>query len=110
MVDPKKNAPAPARPVGIPASGSKPAAAPTPAAPAAPKKDKAAAFQKLAVRRTNKALKFIQGIAALSNRNAYSFTTEQVEKIFAALNKEVSEARAKFEVSAVSKDSAGFTL
>lgn len=112
---PSKPAPRPVpRPAAAPAApASVPAATPA-ATPATngekPKKDKEAAFRKLATKRTNKALRFIEGIGALSNRNSYKYTDEQVSKIFAAIEGKVAEAKAKFSTAGESKDSAGFTL
>lgn len=70
-------------------------------------RDKAAKFVELATKRTNKALRAIEGIGALSNRNSYTYDDAQVAKIFAALESTVAAAKKAFESKgAVS----GFTL
>lgn len=60
-------------------------------------RDKAAKFIELATKRVNKALRAIEGIAALSNRNSYTYDDAQVAKIFTALHNAINEADASFK-------------
>jgi hypothetical protein len=60
------------------------------------KRDK---FVELAEARVNRAIKDLQLIGNLSNRSAYEFTDGDVRKIFAALQKAVDTARARFSRS-----------
>ncbi|WP_122880450.1 hypothetical protein [Pseudomonas sp. EA_65y_Pfl2_P78] len=53
-------------------------------------------FVRLAEQRVNRALNDIRLIGNLSNRNAYSFTEEDIKKVFKALQKELDQARARF--------------
>lgn len=53
-------------------------------------------FVSLAEARVNRAIKDIRLIGNLSNRNAYSFTDEQVRAIFKAIQKELDTAKGRF--------------
>jgi hypothetical protein len=53
-------------------------------------------FVELAEARVNKALKDVQLIGNLSNRSAYEFNEADIRKIFAALQKGLDAAKAKF--------------
>ncbi|MCY1556180.1 hypothetical protein D9M68_929100 [compost metagenome] len=57
------------------------------------KRDK---FVRLAEQRVNRALNDIRLIGNLSNRSAYSFTDDDVKKIYKALQKELDQAKARF--------------
>lgn len=70
-------------------------------------RDKAAKFKELATKRTNKALRSIEGLGALSNRNSYTYDDAQVAKIFAALDSAVAAAKNAFELKGAAS---GFTL
>lgn len=70
-------------------------------------RDKAAKFKELATKRTNKALRSIEGIGALSNRNSYTYDDAQVQKVFAALDSAVTAAKKAFESKGATS---GFTL
>ena len=59
--------------------------------------EKQAKFRELAEKRVNNAIKNIQFIGNLSNTNAYSYTAEEVKKIFKTLKEEISVAEAKFK-------------
>lgn len=100
-----------------PARGAAPSAPATPAAkpalsPAEKKVARAQAkvdnFKKLAIKRVNKVLYSLNGVAALSNRNSYAFDETQVKKIFDALEASVSMAKKKFESPTAGGD--GFSL
>ncbi|MEE3501003.1 hypothetical protein [Acidiphilium acidophilum] len=59
-------------------------------------RDKTEAFKRLAENRTNEALDAIRKIGNLSNRNNYSFSPQQIEKIFAALRSALDAAEHRF--------------
>jgi len=53
-------------------------------------------FVELAEARVSRTLKDLQLVGNLSNRSAYEFTDADVRKIFAALQKGLESARARF--------------
>ncbi len=53
-------------------------------------------FVELAEARVSRALKDFQLIGNLSNRSAYEFTDSDIRKIFAALQKGLDTAKARF--------------
>ena len=53
-------------------------------------------FIRIATVRTNAVLDRLRILGNLSNRQMYSYSKEDIEKIFAAINKQVREVRAKF--------------
>lgn len=53
-------------------------------------------FVELAEARVSRALKDMQLVGNLSNRSAYEFTDADVRKIFAALQKGLESAKARF--------------
>lgn len=59
-------------------------------------KDKRERFVRLAEGRVNRALNDIRLIGNLSNRSAYSYTDEDIKKIFRALQRELESARSRF--------------
>lgn len=59
-------------------------------------KNKRESFVRLAEARVNRALKDIRLIGNLSNKSAYSYTEEDVKKVFRALQREIEFARSKF--------------
>lgn len=59
-------------------------------------KDKRESFVRLAEGRVNRALKDIRLIGNLSNRSAYSYSEEDVKKIFKTLQRELESARSRF--------------
>lgn len=61
------------------------------------KSQKMKKFEELAERRVNEAVKRISLIGNLSNRGNYEYTNEHVKQIIAALRKEVSKVRSRFE-------------
>jgi len=61
-------------------------------------------FIKLAEARTNNAIKQIKLIGNLSNRGNYSFTEKDVDKIYAALQKEIKGMRERFSNSSNSSN------
>ena len=58
--------------------------------------DKNKKFKDLAVARVNKALKHIQLIGNLSNKQHYSYEEQDVKKIFSALDNEIKNMKQKF--------------
>ena len=54
-------------------------------------------FTKLAEMRVNNAIKQLQLIGNLSNRNRYSYKNEQIKSIFSALTAELDKARQRFK-------------
>ena len=62
-------------------------------------------FVRLAENRVNKALKDIQLIGNLCNRNAYEYADDDVRKIFSSLQGGLNSAKARF--SKESSDSGG---
>lgn len=54
-------------------------------------------FRELAEKRVNNAIKNIQLIGNLSNTSAYSYTEDEVRKIFRTLKEEINIAEAKFK-------------
>lgn len=61
---------------------------------------KAIKFRTLAEKRVSKAIKLIQQIGNLANRNIYDFTPDQVRKMFDAIEAELERAEHKFEPQA----------
>ena len=59
--------------------------------------EKQTKFRELAEKRVNNAIKNIQLIGNLSNTSAYSYTEEEVKKIFKNLKEEISVAETKFK-------------
>lgn len=59
-------------------------------------RDKSEAFRRLGENRTNAALDAIRKLGNLSNRANYSYTPEQIDKIFSALRHAIDEAEKRF--------------
>ena len=59
--------------------------------------DKNETFKRVATRRTNAVLKKLQVLANCANRSTYEYTEEEVNKIFAEIEKETKLARMKFQ-------------
>ena len=57
------------------------------------KRDK---FVSLAEKRVNRAIKDLRLIGNLSNKNNYSYTDSDIQKIFVALDQEVKNLKARF--------------
>ena len=66
-------------------------------------------FDRLAEARTNKTIAMIQLLGNCSNSSAYDYTQQDVDKIFAAIEAEIREAKKKFN-RIESKKSSRFTL
>lgn len=53
-------------------------------------------FVRLAEARTNKIIDMIQLLGNCSNANVYDYTSEDIDKIFSAIESELKEAKKKF--------------
>jgi len=53
-------------------------------------------FKRVAEARTNAVLDKVRILGNLSNRQMYSYSEEDINKIFSAINKQLREVRAKF--------------
>jgi hypothetical protein len=62
-------------------------------------RDKRAKFIELANKRVNRALKDIQLIGNLANRQNYDFNDDQVRKIIKALQQELDVVKQSFQLS-----------
>lgn len=58
---------------------------------------KAEAFRRLATQRTNAILEKLRLLGNLSNRASYQYTDEEVKRIFEAIQRELKDARNKFD-------------
>ena len=58
--------------------------------------DKRERFKRLASQRTNTILKKLKILSNCSNKSAYDFTEDDINKIFSEIEKAVKEAKAKF--------------
>jgi hypothetical protein len=62
------------------------------------------AFVRLAEKRTNAVLDRIRILSNCSNPYAYEYDEEDIRRIFAAIEQELREARAKFNPRSAKKD------
>ncbi len=53
-------------------------------------------FKRIAEVRTNAVLDRLRILGNLSNRQMYSYSEEDIDKIFSAINKQMKEVRVKF--------------
>lgn len=53
-------------------------------------------FRRVATRRTNEILNRIRILGNCSNKSAYNYTQEDIQKIFYAIEKELRSTRARF--------------
>lgn len=56
-------------------------------------------FRKTAADKVNKIYKLLDQLGTLSNKSAYEYTDEDVNKIFSALGKRIEETKKKFSKS-----------
>lgn len=61
--------------------------------------DKSQRFKRLASSRTNDVLKRLKVLSNCSNKSSYSYTTEEIEKIFNTIDKAVKQSKDKFKSS-----------
>lgn len=66
-------------------------------------------FVRVAESRTNKIINMVQLLGNCSNVSTYEYSTEDIEKIFNAIELELKEAKKKFN-KVVSKKGSKFTL
>ncbi|MEO0067943.1 MAG: hypothetical protein ABIK23_02270 [candidate division WOR-3 bacterium] len=57
---------------------------------------KAERFKRVATRRTLKVLEALRILGNCSNRSEYEYTEEDIKKIFNAIEKQLSEVKARF--------------
>ena len=55
-------------------------------------------FKRIATARTSRLLKDLQLLGNCSNTNNYSYTEEEINKIFSAIEKELKRSKALFSV------------
>ena len=60
------------------------------------KEEKKERFKRLATQRTNSVLQKLKVLGNCANRSAYDYTEEEINKIFAELERRVKETKAKF--------------
>ena len=72
-------------------------------------RDKRAKFVELVQARVNRTVRDIRLIGNLSNRSAYTYSDDDVRKVFRALQKELDAAKARFGGDGASKED-GFQL
>ena len=53
-------------------------------------------FKRLAQQRTNIVLKKLKILGNCSNRSAYEYTEDEINKIFVAIDRQVKDVKAKF--------------
>lgn len=58
--------------------------------------DKKERFKRLAVYRTNEVLKKLRVLGNCSNRSAYEYSEEEVNKIFSEIERRTKEIKSKF--------------
>lgn len=68
-------------------------------------RDKRRKFVDLAEARVTRALRDIRLIGNLSNKGAYTYSDDDVKKIFRALQRELDAAKGKFEGGTAARDS-----
>jgi len=56
-------------------------------------------FKRLATQRTNAVLQKLKVLGNCSNRSAYDYTEDEINKIFSEIDRRVKETRAKFHFS-----------
>lgn len=61
-----------------------------------PRKSKRTRFLEVAQRRTSKVLRDLRVLGNCGNRSAYEYSEAEVEKIFAAIQREMDLARSRF--------------
>lgn len=66
-------------------------------------------FVRLAIARVNKTIKSIQVVGNLSNKSNYSYTEDDVDRIFRALQNELKTCRQRFS-NEKSEEKSSFSL
>jgi hypothetical protein len=75
-----------------------------------PKGDPRQAFIRLAEARTNKILKSLDLLGNLSNRSNYTYSDDDIRKIFRAINEKTTHVSAKFQAAGSVKKRDEFKL
>ena len=65
---------------------------------------KAEKFKRLSLARVQKATKYINNLGNLANKSSYNYTKEDVDKIFGYLQKQIDDAKSKFESTVQKND------
>jgi len=55
-------------------------------------------FQRIASKRTNEVIDKIRILSNCSNKNTYSYSQDEINKIFRAIDQEIRAAKSKFAV------------
>lgn len=63
----------------------------------ATEKEKAERFKRVAENRTNKIINSLRLLGNCANKSNYEYTDDEVKKIFAAIEAEVKDAKAKYQ-------------
>ncbi len=74
------------------------------------KSDPREAFVRLAEARTTKILKALDLLGNLSNRSNYSYTEDDIKKIFRAINERSSKVATRFQAAPTGKKQDEFKL
>lgn len=72
-------------------------------------RDKRAKFVELMEARVNRAMRELRLIGNLSNRSAYTFSDEDVRKVFRSLQRELDDAKRRFGGDGSAREK-GFSL
>ena len=67
-------------------------------------------FVRLATKRVNNTIKNIRLVGNLSNKSNYEYTEKDVDKIFKALQDELSACRKRFSIASAGNSADAFTL
>ena len=67
-------------------------------------------FKRLAIQRTNRAIRLIRLIGNLSNRSHYQYSTKDAKRIVEALQNEISIVKSKFQNPRGGREQQEFTL
>ena len=67
-------------------------------------------FVRIAEARTNKIIDMVQLLGNCSNKGTYDYSKEDVKKIFAAIENELKNAKAKFDIGESEGKEKKFTL
>ena len=62
-------------------------------------------FKRLASARTNEVLKKLKILSNCSNKSVYSYSTEEIEKIFSTIEKAAFKAKSQFKTKKRKEDS-----
>ena len=63
------------------------------------KEEKQQRFKRLASKRTNDVLNRLRVLSNCANKNTYSYTSEEVHKIFNTIDRAAKESKSKFKIN-----------